>query len=289
MKKLFGGINLTWKKIIILAIVCGIYTGIMAMLPLAKDTSFSDLSVTFEVWILFGILIIINSKTPIDSALKCFIFFLISQPLVYLIQVPFSHLGWQLFNYYSYWFIWTIATLPMGYIGWYLKKDKWWGLLILVPIMVLLGYHFNQYLEMTMFSFPRHFLTVLFCVITMFLYPLVIFKDKKIKIVGSIIGVIILACFAFITLKQPNKYETDILINGGSTGAVFDDSYKVYLTDDSYGKVEIKFINQGLDDWVVHATFIKSGDTEVILESSKGEQTKFDINIGRDTYTINKK
>ena len=55
MKKLFGGINLTWMKLIIFAILAGVYTGIMAMLPIAMDTSFSDLTVTFEVWIFFGI------------------------------------------------------------------------------------------------------------------------------------------------------------------------------------------------------------------------------------------
>ena len=75
MKKIFGGINLTWLKIIIMTIFVGIYTAIMAMLPIAKDTSFSDLTVTFEVWILFGIFIIMNSKSAKDSALKCFIYF----------------------------------------------------------------------------------------------------------------------------------------------------------------------------------------------------------------------
>lgn len=37
-----------------------------------------------------------NSKDPLDSALKTFVFFLISQPLVYLVQVSFSEMGWGL-------------------------------------------------------------------------------------------------------------------------------------------------------------------------------------------------
>ena len=76
MKKIFGGINLTWPKVIIMAIIVGIYTAVMALLPVANDTSFSDLKVTFEVWIFFGIFIIMNSKSALDSALKCFVFFL---------------------------------------------------------------------------------------------------------------------------------------------------------------------------------------------------------------------
>lgn len=75
MKKLFGGLNLNWKKLIIFAICAGVYTAIMAMLPVAKNTSFSDLVETFEVWIFFGILIIMNSKSAKDSAFKCFVFF----------------------------------------------------------------------------------------------------------------------------------------------------------------------------------------------------------------------
>ncbi len=75
MKRLFGGINLTWKKLIIFAIIIGAYTAIMALIPAFKDTSFSDIAVQFEWWILFGIIIIYNSESPTDSALKCFVFF----------------------------------------------------------------------------------------------------------------------------------------------------------------------------------------------------------------------
>ena len=177
----------------------------------------------------------------------------------------------------------------MGFIGWYMKKDKWWGLPILTPMLVLLGYHFGQYLEMTIFSFPRHMLTTMFCGITMILYPLAIFRNRKIKIAGILIGIIILIVFACLTLLQSKGYDTYILTNGGSDGAVFDDSYKVYLEDESFGKVDIRFVEQGLNDWVVHAIFNKAGNTEVILESPGGEKTSFDIKVDRNTYTINKK
>ena len=240
----------------------------MAMIPIAKDTSFSDITVSFEVWILFGIFIIVNSKSAKDSALKCFVFFLISQPLVYIIQDVVNKSS-LFVTYYIHWFIWTIATIPMGFIGWYMKKDKWWGFLILAPMLVFLGYQF--------------------CAITMILYPLVIFNNKKIKMAGILTGIIILIVFTFLTLQQPKGYDTEILTNGGSAGAIFDDSYKVYLVDESMGTVDIRFIEQGLNDWVVHALFSKTGNTEVILESPSGEKTVFDIKVDRNTYTINKK
>ena len=101
-RKLFSGIDLTWPKLIIAAIIAGAFTAVMALIPALQYTSFHTIAVTFEVWILFGILIIMNSRSNLDSALKCFVFFLISQPLVYLLQVPFSQLGWNLFGYYRY-------------------------------------------------------------------------------------------------------------------------------------------------------------------------------------------
>ena len=151
MKKLFGGIDLTWQKVIIFAVIAGIYTAIMAMLPIANDTSFSDLTVTFEVWIFLGIFIIMNSKSAKDSALKCFIFFLISQPLVYLVQDAIYHQNLFL-KYYRFWVLWTIGCIPMGFIGYYMKKDKWWGLLILVPMLLLTAEECAGYLSRTMFS-----------------------------------------------------------------------------------------------------------------------------------------
>ncbi len=48
MEELFGGINMTWKKVILFAVICGVYTGVMALIPATKDTSFRDISISFE-------------------------------------------------------------------------------------------------------------------------------------------------------------------------------------------------------------------------------------------------
>ena len=285
MKKIFGEINLTWPKIIIMGIIMGVYTALMAMLRITYDTSFRDLAVTFEVWILFGIFIIMNSKSPKDSALKCFIFFLISQPLVYLIQDIIN--GSTLFKqFYKYWFMWTVACIPMGYIGYYMKKDKWWGLIILTSILILLGYTYGEYLSKTMFSFPRHLLTTIFCVVTLIIYPLYIFNNKKVKISGIIISSLIIIIMTILCIIKPPIYNTDILINGEEYK--FDNTYKVYLTDNKYGKLNIRY-EDAIEDWLVHAEFKKAGKTEFILESPSGEKKTFDLTIKRDTYSVEEK
>ena len=287
MNKIFGNFNLTWKKLIVFSILSGIYTALMAILPITSDTSFKDITIYFEVWILFGIFIIMNSKSAKDSALKCFVFFLISQPLVYLIQVPFSTLGWGILGYYKNWIIWTLLTIPMGYIGYYMKKDKWWGLLILTPMLIFLGIHYNNYLGEVIYSFPHHLLSLLFCLITILIYPVCIFKNKKIKITGFIIGIIIILVSTLLFKYKPT-YNTTVLVNGGSLGAVFDDTYKVYLEDESFGSVHIVYDNN-LKDYMVNAEFKKSGKTNIILEDSNGNKMVFEIDIKRDSYNINKK
>ena len=287
LEKVFGGINLTWKKLIPFAILAGIYTAVMAMLPIAKDTSFADISISFEVWILFGILIIMNSKSAIDSALKCLVFFLISQPLVYVIQDVINHSN--LFEtYYKNWVIWTICTFPMGFIGYFMKKDKWWGLVILAPMLLFLGIHYSGFLNQTRYNFPYHLLSTIFCVITLLLYPISIFKNKKIKIAGTVISILILVIMTALAFLKSTSYNTTVLINGGDAGAVFDDTYKVYLENDKLGDVYIEY-NNALEDYMVNAEFKKAGKTNLILEDQNGNKEVYEIDVKRDRYDINKK
>ena len=282
MKKIFGGINLTWPKLIILAIVAGIYTAIMAMLPIAKDTSFSDLTVTFEVWIFFGIFIIMNSKSAKDSALKCFIFFLISQPLVYLVQDTINHSNLFL-TYYRFWVVWTIACIPMGFIGYYMKKDKWWGLLILAPMLLFTAVEYSGYLSRTMFSFPRHLLTTIFCMGALIIYPLAIFENKKIKITGVVISGMMIFLVVLVCIMKPPVYSTYILSNNEKYQ--FDDSYKAYLLDKKFGDLKIECDDE-TKDCMIHANFKKAGKTELILESADGKKIVFELSIERSKYTM---
>ena len=288
MKKLFGGLNITWPKLILFAVICGVYTGVMAMLPATADTSFRDISISFEWWILFAIILIVNSKSPLDSALKVFVFFLISQPLVYLVQAPFSPDGLGLFRYYPAWFRWTLLTFPMAFVGHFMKKDKWWGLLILAPMLLFLGWHYVSFCGEAVHFFPQHLLSALFCAATLILYPLYIFKDRRIRIAGLVLSIaILLAGTVYGVLdERSHTYQTSLLSSGGSVCEVeYDDSYTVYLEDPEYGDVSIGY-EEGIQDYIVRAEFKKVGDTVLVLQSPDGERYLFDLTIGRNTYDI---
>lgn len=286
IKKLFGGIDLTWTNILIFAIMSGIYTALVSIFPQVRNTSLHTIAVSFEVWILFGIFIIMNSKSNVDSALKCFVFFLISQPLVYLLQVPFSLEGWSIFRHYKYWFIWTIFCLPMGYIGYFIKKDKWWGYAILLPVIILTAISYRQYLSYSIFCYPFYITISVFCVVVMFIYPNVLFNNKQINKVGTVVSLLLVVGLTVITLIKPLIYSTEIL-------SVVDDKnitneYKASLADNKYGDVFVELSEWG-DSYVVHADFKKRGRTELIINTPDGITKRYNLVIELFSYELNEK
>ena len=283
LRKLFGGIDLTWPKVIASAVIAGVITGVIAFLPVFQYTSFHAITVSMEVWILFGIILIMNSKSNVDSALKCFVFFLISQPLVYLVQVPYSALGWGIFGYYRYWFILTVLCLPMGYIGYYMKKGKWWGYLILLPMIILTAFSYSTYFADYLFCMPRYILICLFCACAMILYPVVIFKDRRIRTFGAAVGAALVMILTVIGLLRPPVYHAEIL--GNNEEHPFDDSYTVSLADEKYGSVKIIYMPE-VEDYMVRAELRRMGSTVLTLVSPEGEKTEFDLSVKRDTYRI---
>lgn len=68
-----------WSHVVGMAILSGIITGVLAQTSFLADTSFSNITVTYEWWV----------------------FFLISQTLVFVVE-------WLLVKefYFSYWYRW---------------------------------------------------------------------------------------------------------------------------------------------------------------------------------------
>lgn len=180
ISKLFGGIKIPWKILLPFAVIIGIYTGIILTVPAFKNTSICDIGIGFEWWILFAMIIISNSATPKESAVKTFIFFLISQPIVYLVQPN----GIDLFQrYYGNWFIYTLFTFPMAWIGWYTKKDKVFAPFILSFVLMYLTGHFISYVK------QYHVFSAVFCFVLFFTLIFGIMKNKKLKILAIVLGI----------------------------------------------------------------------------------------------------
>ena len=153
IEKAYGGLDMSWRNVILFAVGTAVLTAFFMIVPIFKDTSFERMGSLFESWIFFAVIIMANCyqkedtkngsffdkiRQPLICAAKVFVFFLISQPLIYLFEVPFKEMGWKLFGYYPYWFKWTLATIPMAFIGWYINKKNWLSLIILSPILFVL-------------------------------------------------------------------------------------------------------------------------------------------------------
>ena len=163
LRRLFGGVNMTWPVVLLYAVGTALVTGLFLILPIFKNTSFQRVGETLEAWILFAIILMANCKTPLESAQKTFVFFLVSQPLIYLLQVPFSWQGWGLFQYYPHWFMLTLLTFPAAYVGWYITKRNWVSLVILLPVLCFLAYTGFGGIQDAMARFPHHLLVAVFC------------------------------------------------------------------------------------------------------------------------------
>ena len=190
---------MSWPVTVLYAVAAALLTSIFLIMPVFKDTSFARMGVTFEAWIFFAVIIMANCRTPLESALKTFVFFLISQPLIYLIQVPFTVLGWQIFMYYRYWFIWTLLTLPMAYIGWYITKKNWLSLLILAPVLCYLTWLYVDGFRTAYSHFPRMLVMALFCLLQVLIY-LYVFTEKTVqKLIGLVAPLAVMFALTLIT------------------------------------------------------------------------------------------
>ena len=251
---------MSWPAVLLYAVGTAALTALFLLLPVFKDTSFEHMGSTMEAWVFFAVILMANCKTPLESALKTFVFFLVSQPLIYLFQVPFSFMGWGLFGYYGYWFLWTLLTFPMAWAGWFITKKNWISVVIFAPAFVLLaGTAFGAF-QAVLSSFPHLLVTLLFCVGQILLYIIVFFPKPLQKVVGALVPVItvilLLPRFARLSLEVTDNLPDEprfsasaeiVAEDGGIANAQFIDpeTARVYLHVSRYGSTDLVVTDGG--------------------------------------------
>ena len=285
LKKLFGGLNITWPVIVVGAIVAGVYTGLMAQAPYVQDTSLTDICATFEWWVFFAAIIVTNAKTPWESALKCFVFFLVSQPLVYLVQVPFS--GWGIMGYYKNWILWTIATLPLGFAGWYIKKNNIAAVVVMAAGSAFLAFHAATFLNKAISNPPWHILSFLFCVCLILAMIFGCFEPGKLRKLSLAIAAAFLALSLFFTLRP----QIDITYNLAyfDEGIDINANCQISSSDESVATAEIVELSEGNYSATIHfrntgacsITFTDDDGNEHVYSAScaKNDEKGYDIEI----------
>ncbi len=273
LKKLFFGIEMKWWKVIVLAVVTGAYSGLIMMVNFLDETSFQDIGISYECWILFAVIICFNCKTPLEAAVKTFVYFLISQPLCYLVQWPeYHHFPWY---YYRFWFFMTLLTFPGGYIAWYGKKQTVFGALVLsvaTAFLAMVGVD-GMIALIRAGGFPYHLLTHIFCLLLTLCFIFVIQEGKRERIIISAISLAAVVIFgAFMLFGGFNT----------SVGYYLENCEDAVCTVADESIVSAEPINDAQIDIKAH----KKGNTTVTCELKDGTVVVLDVTVEKDGNII---
>ena len=164
-----------------------------------------------------------------------------------------------------------------------MKKEKWYSLLILVPMLILLSMNIETSLGGLIYAFPHHLINLLFILATLVLYPLLIFNDKKLKYIGLAISIVLIIFWGYPVLKGKPAYETTLRCD--SEALPLKEDTKAYLENNEMGDITMNY-EENIDCYCIHAKLYKTGDTKLIVEYEDGSKKVFDLHIGKSTYDI---
>ena len=279
----------SWGFVVLFAVVIGVIVGVLDCIPALKDTSFTDPALTFDVWIPLAIFVVLGGKNTLDAAAKCFLFFLVSQPVIYLVEIAcemlfhsgtLAELFHQYFvNYYigANWIWWTVLTLPGGAIAYQVKRDNVLSAVILsVATGALVGLGLYQAFNVLPNTFPRHLLSVIFCLGMAFALCFLVLKKKTPRTVAltitAVATVAVAAMLLFFSGKPVNSMQTYDL---GSTAAV-----SCTVEDQAIATVELNDSN-----CLVVCTAEEIGETVAHVTFADG--TTADYHISVDAHALN--
>ena len=184
--KLFGGLRMSWPAVVLFGVGAGLYAGVMGSIGPLEPTSLHDICVTMEWWVIFAFVIATNCEKGWECALKTFVFFLVSQPLIYAVEVLAGTLVLDRAIYY-YTAIWgpaTLLTLPGGLVAHLIGRQDPLGAVVLGlgdTLMVVTG---CSYVVKLLQQPPFHLLTVILCFGSVVVMTLAIQKEKRNRIVS---------------------------------------------------------------------------------------------------------
>ena len=195
MKKLFGGFTIKWPAVIVFAIVAGLWTGAMNSIPATENTSLRDIAISYEWWVIFAFIVATNNDKAWKAALKVFVFFLISQPLVFAVEV-LAHSVEPDMAWYYYRTVWgpaTLFTLPGGFVAYFAKKQNVLGCIVLglaCTIQLLLGVHYT--LEAAA-NPPFHAASAAVCYISMLVMVFQLQENGRRKLLALLVAAAVTA------------------------------------------------------------------------------------------------
>ena len=192
--KIYGNQKMSWLRVILFAVGAGIYTGLVMLIPVLNNTSFQDIGISYEWWVIFAVIIVVNCRKSLEAMMKCFVFFLISQPLVFVVEMVAGSLELERAVYYysEIWLPVTLLTLPGGLIAYYCKKQNVFGAVVLGVGNTIQAVCGLAYFVVAVREFPHHFLSFLVCVGSILVMSFEIQKNRKKRLISLVIPIVLL-------------------------------------------------------------------------------------------------
>ncbi|MDO4182209.1 MAG: hypothetical protein Q4E12_01170 [Coriobacteriia bacterium] len=274
--KLFGGLRMTWPKLIVFAVVSGVYCGVINQIPAVHGTSLTDCAVSWELWVVLALIVSANCRTPLESALKCFVFFLISQPLVYLVEIPtLGHFPWE---YLNIWMPYIVASVVAGFLAFYMRRQNALGLIITVcaaGCISLMGAHYLG--EMIIQgTFPRHLLTILFDAVAAAGVVCVFQKKAIMRTIGITVAFVPAVVMLVYALMTAGAGQLSVVLEPGHTweiGATANVGEATIETDPNGSQTLSATINQ-MDAFVV---VCDEAGSEVTYEAARLDDGSWEL------------
>lgn len=194
LENLYGKLNMSWLRVLLFAVAAGVYTGVVLVIPVLKDTSFQDIGTYFEWWVIFAVIIVVNCRKNLEAMIKCFVFFLISQPVVFAVEVLVGYLDLEraLYYYTQIWLPITLLTLPGGFLASYCSRQNAFGAVVLGLGNTIQATLAVVYLVKMVSDFPHHLLSFLVCVGSIPVMTFCIQKKKSNRLIALLLPILLL-------------------------------------------------------------------------------------------------
>ena len=273
IRKLFGNREMTWKRLIIFSVLCAVYTAAMLLIPGINETALREIGVGFECWFILAIFVVSNCGSAKEAAVKCFVFFLISQPLIYLIQSPFVHRN-LIAEYYKPWLIKTFLTIPGGFIAYQIKRKDLLGSLVLAVAGIFLSYYGVDLVLANLSPFRIDYVLYgLLLVAAAVMLGFIFCGSRKLRTIYLII--ILAAGLTLGAVTSQNALSAknyDIALSEGDW----------YISSCSYSKMEAEIV-----DGTLKITYYGSSSTgEVLLENGNGDRLSYSLHVENGELVI---
>lgn len=268
-RKLFGETKITWKFLLVYSVATAVIVGLLNCVPFLENTSFTAPAVNLEYWVVAAVFIISNCKSAKEAMIKTFLFFLVSQPLIYLVEVPFKAAGWELFQHYKYWGMLTILTIPGAAIAYQIKRDKIISAVILSVATGFLLATGVSFIRNLFTDFPRGLLAAVFCLMFGIVLIQAIMKRKNTRIIAYICSIVFAVAIFF------SAYA---ISSNRTTGTLLESDHQWEITEaDTDAEINGNYLR---------ISSRSKGTFFVTVKNENGETQKYEVIFSDDTTVI---